>query len=109
LGARTGLISDDISELVNRRGGDLVKKQGIRGGDLVKKQGIRGDDLFKKQRMRGVITSLKNQEPALNRGLTGERSTSDLAPSWLWTGGGKEPALNRGLTGERPTSDLAPS
>jgi hypothetical protein len=49
------------------------------------------------------------KEPALNRGLTGECPTSDLAPSCFWTGGGKEPALNRGLTGECPTSDLAPS
>jgi hypothetical protein len=39
LGAGTGLISNDISELVNGR---------------------------------GVRTSVKNQEPALNRGLPGE-------------------------------------
>jgi len=71
----------DLVKKQGTRGGDLVKKQGIRGGDLVKKKGIRGRDLVKKQGMRGVRTSLKNQEPALNRGLTGERPTSDLAPS----------------------------
>jgi hypothetical protein len=40
----------------------------------------REGDLVKKQRIRGVTTSIKNKEPALNRGFTGECPTSDLAP-----------------------------
>jgi len=48
------------------------------------------------------------KEPALNRGLTGECPTSDLAPSCFWTGGDVGTALKKGFTGEFPTPDLAP-
>jgi hypothetical protein len=41
LGARTGLIFDDISKLVNSRGGDLVKKLWKRSKNLGKKSGTR--------------------------------------------------------------------
>jgi hypothetical protein len=58
--------------------------------------------------MRGVITSLKNKEPALNRGLTGECPTRTWPPPGFGQGGGKEPALNRGRTGECPTRTWPP-
>jgi hypothetical protein len=57
-----------------------LKTKGFEDVTSLKNKGFKDVTSLKNKGFEDV-TSLKNQEPALNRGPTGERLTSDLAPS----------------------------